>query len=114
MTFIPFLKASTSEYFSITLTVFIETPTTVEESNGELTLFAILLKRIIRKISVLVCKKPADTDQYLHCSSHYQQVARKVLFLPCLIEHIPLSPIKITKPMRKASVKVEWISGKHY
>ena len=106
MTFIPFLKASTSEYFSITLTVFIETPTTEEESNGELTLFATLLKRIIRKISVLVCKKPADTDQYLHCSSHYQQVARKVLLLPCLIEHIPLSPIKITKPMRKAKFNI--------
>ena len=33
-----------------------------------------------------------------------KQVARKVLFPPCLIEHIPLSQIK-----SKASIKGEWI-----
>ena len=47
-----------------------------------------------------------------------KQVTRKVLLPPCLIEHIPLSQIiKMTytkKTLSKASVKGEWIPGKHY
>ena len=38
-----------------------------------------------------------------------KQVASKVLFPPCLIEHIPLSRIN-----NKASVEEEWISKKNY
>ena len=43
-----------------------------EESNGELVFLDTLLKRDNREISVLVYKKPADTDQYLHYSCHHQ------------------------------------------
>ena len=64
-----------------------------EESNGELAFLDTLLKRNNGEISVLVYRKPTHTDQYLH---HSSQVARKVLFPPCLIEHIPLSQIKMT------------------
>ena len=60
-----------------------------EESNGELAFLDALLKRNNRE---MVYKKPTDTDQYLH----YKQVARKVLFPTSLIEHIPLSQIKMT------------------
>ena len=41
--------------------------TTEEESNGELAFLDTLLKRI----SVLVYRKPTHTDQYLHYSSHH-------------------------------------------
>ena len=60
-----------------------------EESNGELAFLDALLKRNNREMAY---KKPTDTDQYLH----YKQVARKVLFPTSLIEHIPLSQIKMT------------------
>ena len=43
-----------------------------------------------------------------------KQVANKVLFPPCLIEHIPLSQIKMTYTKilwNKANVKGEYISG---
>ena len=46
--------------------------TTEEESNGELAFFDTALKQNKGKISVLVYRKHAYTDQYLHCSSHYQ------------------------------------------
>ena len=60
------------------------------DCNGELAFLDTLLKQNNGKISVLVCRKPTHTDQYLHYSSH-QQVARKELFPPSLIEHAPLS-----------------------
>ena len=43
-----------------------------EESNGELALLDTLLKRNNGEISVLVYRKPAHTDQYLHYISHHQ------------------------------------------
>ena len=43
-----------------------------EESNGELAFLHTLLKRNNREISVLVYRKPAHTDQYLHYRSHHQ------------------------------------------
>ena len=67
-----------------------------EESNGELAFLDTLMKRNNGEISVLVYRKPTHTDQYLHYSLTTKQVVRKVLFPPCLIEHIPLSQIKMT------------------
>ena len=43
-----------------------------EESNGELAFLDTLLKRNNGEISVLVYRKPTQTDQYLHYSSHHQ------------------------------------------
>ena len=43
-----------------------------EESNGELAFLDTLLKWNNGEISVLVYKKPTDTDQYLHYSSHHR------------------------------------------
>ena len=56
-----------------------------EESNGELAFLDTLLKRNNGEISVLVYRKPAHTDQYLHYNSHHQTSW-----------HIPLSQIKLT------------------
>ena len=64
-----------------------------KESNGELAFLATLLKRNNGKISVLVYKNLrllTNTSVLIT-----KQVARKLLFPLCLIEHIPLSPIKI-------------------
>ena len=43
-----------------------------EERNGELAFVNTLLKRNNGEISVMVYRKPAHTDQYLHYSSHHQ------------------------------------------
>ena len=43
-----------------------------KENNGELAFLDTILKRNDGIISVLVYKKPTHTNQYLHCSSHYQ------------------------------------------
>ena len=43
-----------------------------KESNGELAFLDTLLERNNGEISVLVCRKPTHTDQYLHYSSHHQ------------------------------------------
>ena len=43
-----------------------------EENNGELVFLDNLLKQNNGEISVLVYRKPAHTDQYLHYSSHHQ------------------------------------------
>ena len=67
-----------------------------KESNGELAFLDTLLERNNGEISVLVCRKPTHTDQYLTTALTTKQVARKVLLPPCLIEHIPLSQIKMT------------------
>ena len=48
-----------------------------EESNGELAFLDTLLKRHNRNISVLVYRKPKDSDQYLRCSSHDQASWKK-------------------------------------
>ena len=54
-----------------------------EESNEELAFLDTLLKRNNGKISVLVFRKPTDTDQYLYYSSHHQRSCKeKVYFLP--------------------------------
>ena len=62
-----------------------------DESNGELAFLDTLLKQNNGEISVLVYRKLTHTEKYLRYSSHHQQVATKVLFPPCLIEHTPLS-----------------------
>ena len=66
-----------------------------EESNGELAFLDTLLKQNNGKISVLVYRKPTHTDQYTAALT-IKQVARKVLFPPFLMEHIPLSQIKMS------------------
>ena len=66
-----------------------------EESNGELAFLDTLLKRNNGEISVLVYRKPTHTDQYLHYSSHHQTSCTESVFPPCLIEHIPLSQIRM-------------------
>ena len=43
-----------------------------EESSGELAFLDTLLKQNNGEISVLVYRKPTDTDQYLQNSSHHQ------------------------------------------
>ena len=67
-----------------------------EESNGEIAFLDTLLKWNNGEISLLVYKKPTRTHQYLHYSYHNQQASRKVLLPRGLIEHIPLSQIKMT------------------
>ena len=57
--------------------------------------------------------KSMPTDQYLTAALSTKRVARKV-FTPCVIEHIPRTPIKMTYPKKcynKASVKRKPISG---
>ena len=66
-----------------------------EESNGELAFLDTLLKRNNGEISVLVYRKPTHTDQYLHYSSYYQTGYKKSVVPPCLVEHIPLTQIKM-------------------
>ena len=61
-----------------------------EKRNGQITFLDSLLKQNNGKISVLVHRKPTDTDQY-----SLKQALRKVQFPPCSIEYIPLSPIKM-------------------
>ena len=67
-----------------------------EKSNGELGFLDTLLKRNNGQISILVYRKPTHTGNRYTLALTTKQVARKVLFPPCLIEHIPLSQIKIT------------------
>ena len=68
-----------------------------EESNGELAFLDSLLKRNNGEISVLVYRKSIIlTNTYIRALTT-KQIARKVLFLPCLIEHILLSQIKMCK-----------------
>ena len=45
-----------------------------EENNGELAFLDTFLKRNNGKISVLVYRKPADTDQHLYYSSHHHKL----------------------------------------
>ena len=47
------------------------------------------------KTSVLVCRKSKHADHNYYTALTTNKVVRKVLFTPCLIEHIPLSPIKM-------------------
>ena len=67
-----------------------------EESNGGLAFLDTLLKRNNEKISVLVYRKSTHTDQYIHSALTMKEIATKMLFPPCLIEHIPLSRIQMT------------------
>ena len=53
-----------------------------EESNGELAFHDTLLKRNNGEISVLVYRKPTNTDQYLHCSSHHQTSFKESVVSP--------------------------------
>ena len=48
-----------------------------EEINGEPAFLEPLLKRNNEEISVLVYRKSAHTDQYLHCSSHHQTSSKE-------------------------------------
>ena len=50
-----------------------------EENNRELALLDTLLKRNNGEISVLVYRKPANTDQYLHYSSHHQTSCKETV-----------------------------------
>ena len=63
-----------------------------EESNRELA----FLDSFSSRVSLLVYRKPTQTEQYLYYSSHHQTSGREVLFRPHLIKHIALSPMKMT------------------
>ena len=65
-------------------------------SNGELAFFDTLLKFNNGKISVLVYKNLRVLTNIYTTALITIQIARKVLFPPCLIEHIPISTIKMT------------------
>ena len=79
MTLIPFLNV----HLSNILTIFIKTSKLLDKERKKV-------------ISVLVYRKPSHTDQYLTTVHTPKQTATKVLFPHCLIERIPLSPIKMT------------------
>ena len=68
------LKHMYLENLSTTSTIFIKTLSlfTEEESNAKLVFLDTLWKHNNNKISVLVCRKPTEPDQYLHYSSHHQ------------------------------------------
>ena len=68
-----------------------------KESNGELAFFDTLLKQNNRERSLFwyIGSLHILTNTYTTANTT-KQVARKVLFPPCLIEHIPLSQIKMT------------------
>ena len=68
---------------------------TMEEKvyNRELVFLDTLLKHN-GKISILVYKKPKHTDKYQHYHSHCQTSYKEKVV--CFIEHIPLSPIRMT------------------
>ena len=67
-----------------------------ECSNVKLAFRDPLLKRNNDgKIFVLVCRKSKHADHSYCTALTTNKVVRKVLFTPCLIEHIPLSPIKM-------------------
>ena len=83
-----------------------------KESNEKLAFFQILLKRNNGKISVLVYRKPTDTDQYIHYSS-YHQTCYKESVASSLLNRAYLI-IKNKDDLTKASAKGEWIPGKHY
>ena len=51
-----------------------------EEINGELAFLDTLLKRNNVKISVMVYRKPTNTDQYLHYSSYHQLSCKKNVY----------------------------------
>ena len=63
-----------------------------EESNGELTFFDTLLKQ--NNIYWYIGSLHILTNTYTAALTT-KQVAKKMLCPPCLIEHIPLSPIKM-------------------
>ena len=67
-----------------------------EESNGELAFLHILLKRNNGEISYWYIRSLHILTNTYTTALTTKQVARKVLFPPSLIEHIPLSQIKIT------------------
>ena len=67
-----------------------------EESNREIAFLDTLLKRNNGEISVLVYRSLHILTNTYTTALTTKQVARKVLFPPCLIEHIPLSQIKMT------------------
>ena len=54
-----------------------------------------LLKCENGEISVLVYRNATHTDQYITAVLTMKQVAREALFPPCLLEHIPLSQMKM-------------------
>ena len=71
-----------------------------EESIGELAFFDTLLKRNNGEISWYIRSLRILTNTYTTALTT-KQVARKVLFPSCLIEHIPLSQIKITHTKKR-------------
>ena len=67
-----------------------------EESNGELAFLDTLLKRNNGEISYWYIGSLHILTNTYTTALAIKQVARKVLLPPCLIEHIPLSQIKMT------------------
>ena len=71
-----------------------------EECNGELSFTDTLLNKIIeRSLYWYIGSLSTLTNTYTTALTT-NEVVRKVLFPPCLIEYIPLSPTKMTKPTK--------------
>ena len=67
-----------------------------EESNGELAFLDTLLKRIMERSLYWYIESLHILTNTYTTALNTKQVAGKVLFPPCLMEHIPLSQIKMT------------------
>ena len=67
-----------------------------EESNWELAFLDTLLKGIMESSLYWYIESLHILTNTYTTALTTKQVARKVLFPPCLIEHIPLSQIKMT------------------
>ena len=114
--FIPFLNVR--KIFSIVSTIFLKT------------LNLLWKKKVMENQRFLTVHKNEIMERSRYCyigrlhilTNTYttalttKQVARKVLFPLCLIERIPLSPIKMTLPKKrqnKVNIKGKWISRKY-
>lgn len=64
------------------------------QSNRKLTFNGTSVIQNNKNIIVLVYMKPGSNEQYLNYNNQHQRKKKKtkVLFPPCLIEHVPLLP----------------------
>ena len=76
-----------------------------KESNGELAFLDTLLKRNNKEVSVLVYRKPTNTEQNLHYSFHYQKRC-KVNFVSSLFNRA-YSIITNKDDLRKENAKIK-------
>ena len=74
----------------------------------------ILLRRNNGEIFVLVYRKPTDTDQYLHYSSHHQTSCKESVISLLFSRAYSIITNKDTLQKENEGVQGELISGKHY